>query len=120
MTTTSEKVAAAIFSGSAITALVSTRYWPDIAPEGATLPYITYQVISEIRNDHLKGPGVGKRSRAQINCHAATRKGADALADAVEKHFSTLGRILYRQGTYDVEAQVYWCQLDWSVVVASP
>ena len=123
MTTATQRIAAelaVVSPQTAINALIGTRYWPDIAPDNAALPRITYQVISEIRNDWIDGPGVGKRCRIQINCWAATRNGADALADAVEAQLSQTGRIVFRNSTYDSEAQIYWTILDWSVPIASP
>jgi len=121
MTTATQRTAAMLAAASAVTTLVGARYWPDIAPDNAALPRITYQVISEIRNDHLSGPGVGKRCRIQINCWAATRNGADALADAVEVAASNAqGRIVFRNSDYDIEAQIYRTQLDWSVPILNP
>lgn len=123
MATPSQTIAAAIAGASSITALVGTRYWPDVAPDDAALPRITWQVISQIRNDWLAGPGVGQRVRIQVNCWSAKsagRAGADTLGDTVEAVLKLTGHILFRQSTYDPEAQIYWTQLDWSVAIASP
>ena len=123
LTTAYDRIAdelAVVSPQTAINALIGTRYWPDIAPEDAALPRVTYQVISEIRNDWISGPGVGKRCRIQINCWARTRAGADQLGDAVEAQLSYNGRIIFRLSTYDQEAQIYSTQLDWSVPILSP
>jgi hypothetical protein len=121
MTTATETTAALLKDTATITALIGTRYWPDIAPDDAALPRVTFQVISEIRNDFLSGPGIGKRCRVQINCWDRTRTGADAVANAVEVAASNAqGRIVFRQSTYDSDAQIYWTQLDWSIPVLSP
>jgi len=119
MTTATQLTAATIAGASSITSIVGTRYWPDYR-EIDTLPSLTFRDISEIRYDPLDGPGSKKRVRMQINCYAATRTAADALADAVENVLSLTGRIVFRQSTYDVETQIYWAQLDWMVPVATP
>lgn len=119
MTTAIETTAATIAATSAITSLVGTRYWPNHR-QNETLPAITYEVISEIRNDWIEGPGVGKRCRVQLDCWAETRTSADALADSVETALSATGRVLYRRGSYDHEVEIYRVQLDWSVGILNP
>ena len=119
--TATQTAAAAIAGASAVIALVGSRYWPDRASvDSPALPYITFQVITELRDDFLAGPGQGKRCRIQFNCYGKTRAAADALADALEAALKLTGWIKFRQGTYDFEAQAYWAQIDWSVAIASP
>lgn len=119
MAIASETIYSTLVAASAVTALVSTRIWPD-RRNNTTLPSITFQTIAENRHDWLPGPGAAKRVRIQVNCYAATRLAADQLGDAVEATLSATGRIVFRQSTYDAEAQIYWTQLDWSVAIASP
>lgn len=69
----------------ALKTLVSNRVYPDIAPENAVRPYITYQQVG--------GEGVNfvdsttpslKNARMQINVWADTRAAAATLAGQVE------------------------------------
>lgn len=64
--------------------LVGDRIYPLRAPQGAALPYLTYQVISGLRVRNLTdGPcGMGN-PRLQLDCWAATYAGVRALAEAV-------------------------------------
>lgn len=123
MTTANQRCAAMLAAASAVTALVGTRYWPDKADtDQPALPYITWQVISEVRNDHIDLPGRGKRARIQINCYAATRAGADALGNAVEAAASTYrpGRVVLRQSNYEFDSQIYSTLIDWSTSIPNP
>jgi len=69
----------------ALKSLVSNRVYPDVAPENAVRPYITYQQVG--------GEGVNfvdsttpslKNARMQINVWADTRAAAATLAGQVE------------------------------------
>ena len=111
----------AIAAASSVTALVGTRYWPDRADEETpTLPFIIFQNITDLRYDHLAGPGTGKRCRVQFTCYGENRLAASNLADLLESHLAQSGRILFRQSGYDFEVQAYWSQIDWSVIFDSP
>ena len=57
---------------SGVTTLVSTRIYAGMARETATLPYITYQMITGVRFTTVAGLSDAKRKLIQINCHAAT------------------------------------------------
>ncbi len=70
-------------SDAGVSALVGTRVHPMLRPKGGTLPAITYQRISSIRDNSLDGPMDYVSYRIQIDCWAGTYAQAKALGDAV-------------------------------------
>jgi len=68
---------------SGVTNLISTRMYPDDLPQDNTLPCIVYRVISKVPEHDLSGASPLTRYRFQLDSYAATRIGADALAEAV-------------------------------------
>jgi hypothetical protein len=64
----------------ALSPLVAGRVYPDIAPAGVALPYITYQQVGGVALAYLdKTPADRKNGRLQINVWAATRAESTAL-----------------------------------------
>jgi len=69
----------------ALGALVSNRTYPDIAPQGATLPCIVYQQIGGQAFAFLESTMPSKKAAlVQIRTWAATRLAANALARSIE------------------------------------
>lgn len=69
----------------ALTALVSGRVFPDIAPEGTARPYITYQQVGGSSINFLDRTTPSKKNgRWQMNVWADTRLDAGALSRQVE------------------------------------
>ena len=72
---------------SGLTALVSTRVYPDTAPQTATLPFLVYARVSTVR-EHKHGTTGGTetgltQARIQIDCYAATYSALASLCDQV-------------------------------------
>ena len=69
----------------AITALVSTRIYPNRAPQSAALPYITYQRITGDRIYQISSPFVFGIARPvmQIDCWSTSYLNCRAIFDAV-------------------------------------
>lgn len=70
----------------AVTALVSTRVYPDAAPQTATLPFLVYTRISTVREHKFGSAGTETgltQSRIQIDCYASTYSGVSALSEQV-------------------------------------
>lgn len=63
-----------------LTSLVSTRIYPDLMPQSPTLPAITYQMISNVRDERHGGQTADARPRFQITCWASTALAAAAVA----------------------------------------
>lgn len=73
-------------SKSAITSLVSTRILPDVLPQGYRVGSggaITYAVVSTMHDHLINGLAGIARSRIEFTCYAATRAGANAIAEAI-------------------------------------
>lgn len=67
-----------------VTDLIGERFYPDVLPQGAVKPAVVYRVIDRPREHDLAGPADLARTRTQIDCYAATRLAADAVANAIE------------------------------------
>ncbi|AMK19333.1 tail completion protein gp17 [Sphingobium sp. MI1205] len=73
---------ARLLADSGVAAIVGTRVsWLE-RPQGAALPAITLQVISDPRPQHLKGLDGARGTRVQLDCWAASFAQALALARA--------------------------------------
>jgi hypothetical protein len=66
-----------------VSALVSTRIYPVVLPEGKALPALVFQRISSDRHYHLSGYSQLCYARMQITSLATTPEGARGLAEAV-------------------------------------
>lgn len=98
-------------TNAAVTTLVGQRIYPDRLPAGATLPAISYSLISEVPDRYV--PGV-RQARVQISCwsapaeHHGIRSPAEvtALAEAV---ISALSRTELQKeiGSWTVGSETY-------------
>lgn len=78
-----ETVLKATLDGAAgVTALVGTRIYPDIRPQDDALPAIVYTRDSTEYTMTIHSTIALERAQLSIACLAATRAGAEALADA--------------------------------------
>ncbi len=68
---------------SAVTDLISTRMYPLRLPQNATMPAITYQIVSRTHEEHMTGAAGLALARLQLDCYATTHAGSHALAEAV-------------------------------------
>lgn len=66
-------------------ALCGSRCYPDAAPEGVGMPYVTWQQVGGQALNPVDGAVPGKRhARIQINAWASTRLAANALMNSIE------------------------------------
>ena len=77
-------------SAAAVAALVGSRIYPVLLDQGAgvlpsSLPAITYQRISEIREGSFGGPNALPGTLIQVDSWASSFLGAEAVAEAVRK-----------------------------------
>lgn len=97
----------------ALKTLVSNRVYPDVAPAGVVLPYITYQQVGGDVINMLGPYAPGKRNgRFQINVWATTRAAANALMKQVEDAVITSTTLNARSqmaaiSTYEEETKLY-------------
>lgn len=66
-----------------VNAKVGSRIFPIFVPAGQTLPAITYQEISGVRDSVMKGSTGLVSARYQINCWTKKHRAARELADLV-------------------------------------
>lgn len=73
---------ALLINDSAVQSLVSSRIYPELAPEGAAMPYIVYSVVSNSPADSKDGTPI---DQAQVEVYSVDDSYADAndLADKV-------------------------------------
>lgn len=104
----------------ALKTLVSNRVYPDIAPENATRPYITYQQVGGLPVNFVDTATVPSKrnSRFQINVWADTRAAAATLAGQVETalrgaapHTTVLGAPV---ALFDLETRLRGTRQDFS------
>ena len=80
---------------SAITTLVSTRIYPDVAPETATRPYIIYQYVSSEHVRHMTAASDFASRRVQFDVYGDSALSVenvfDALRDALESKRGNIG-----------------------------
>jgi hypothetical protein len=107
---------------SALTGLVAGRVYPDVAPELAALPLITYiQVGGEAPNFLDSATLPSKRNaRVQIDCWATTRAAATTLAQQIEdalRASNTLRPIVLGApvATFDADLKLRGSRQDFSV-----
>jgi hypothetical protein len=77
-----------------VSALVSTRVYPEVAHQQDVAPYIVYNVRSNEPSDTQLSPSTLDTASVEVNCYAATYETAIAISVAVR---GTLDRV---QGTY--------------------
>jgi hypothetical protein len=70
-----------------ITNLVSTNIYPDSAPEDIAMPYITYQVTSELGEPYQLGVSAIADTDIQFNVWAATSESRSAIKAAIRIFF---------------------------------
>ena len=73
------------------------RIYPDIAPDGATKPYLTYQIISA-NHRHYMGGSVGYTTRrVQFDIYADTSEEVDTqfeeLRDQLDGYIGAMGNL---------------------------
>ena len=78
----------------ALRGLVADRVYPDVAPKGAALPYITWQQIGGDAINFVD-PAIPslRNARVQVNVWADTRPQAAAMGRAVEDALRTLAAL---------------------------
>ena len=109
---------------SGLTALVSTRIYPLVCPQGVTYPAVVYQRISTMAREVAMGsdPGI-VRARVQVTAWADNYTSAKAVADKVRlalERYRTTGLfdiyIIGENDLYDEEALKYGVAVDAKVV----
>lgn len=112
-------VEASIFT--ALSGLCSNRVFPDVAPFGTALPYITYTQVGGEAFSHLANTVPDKQNgRFQFNVFGTTRSACMALMAQIETALVTATAFQARPigapvNTYDHDMQLYGCMCDFSI-----
>ena len=91
---------ARLLADAGVSALVATRIYADVAPQGAALPYITTQVISTAHTHHLAGGSRVAQSRVQIDVWASAASSREAIAEAIRQSLMSHVGELVASGTW--------------------
>ena len=100
-----------------VSALVSTRIYPNLAPESAGNPLLVYSTVAENRVDTLPGTNDMRRSMMQISCHADTYAAAKGLAEAVFTALAGNGYLESAVDFYQPDIQVHTVAITWRFLV---
>jgi len=84
-TTVEQAIYSKLSADPAVSALVSTRIYPSVVPQGESMPAITYQMVSGVPEETTDTAQGWRVARFQITCWAETYSGAKTLAEAVRK-----------------------------------
>lgn len=102
------KVGAAIYSllvnDSAVSAVVGTRIYPELAEEGASAPYVVYSVVSNTPSDTKDGTPIDE-AQLEIFSVGNTYAAANDLADKVRAALDRKSQIVV--GTVTVQSIHY-------------
>lgn len=81
--TVEEGVRARLLMLSTLTALVSTRVYLDKLPQSPTYPCVRVSLVDELGDYHLRGGGLSRRARVQVDVFAREVSGVDPYALAM-------------------------------------
>ena len=108
----------ALSSNGGVTALVSTRIYPAVAPDTAAVPYVVYSLSNTDRFHTLVGSSDPAKYQFQIGCTAATYDACKAIVSAVVAALQGNG---YQQFTFDLYDDVterHTMFIGWSFIAA--
>jgi hypothetical protein len=74
-----------IVGRSAVSALISTRMFPDALPQNATMPAITYSKISTTHQHTISRLAGLASCRIQFDCFALTRSASNTIAQTIQQ-----------------------------------
>jgi len=100
-----------------VAAIVSTRIFPNLAPQNAAVPYVTYQLISTVPHNLLKGAAPSERKVFQVNCISNTYLQAKSIAEAAKTAINgTVGYCVGEGDDYFEQTQNHRVRLDVSLI----
>ena len=126
-----------LVGAAAVTAIVGTRIHAIKLPQNATMPAITYQVVSDIPEYDMEGDAGVSTMRLQVECHDRERQGYDAyngarvLGAAVRAALSgfkgTIGSdtiqslfLINTRSLHDDGSGIFRAQMDYSIGYPDP
>ncbi len=123
MTFGAEIIKSALSDDSGLSALIGSRAYLHQAPQGVTMPCVTYFQVSSDINNSLSGPADIIRERWQIDCWADRYSDAMAVSAAVKTAvFSAVGEndlesvvLLSELAQFEAEEALHRVVLDFSL-----
>ena len=107
----------ALSGAAGVTNLVSTRIYPQVAPDSAATPYIVYQVIVGMAHNLTNGAPASERKVIQINCISNSYANAKAIAEAVKAALNVSTGYLTSEGDdYFPQTENHRVRLDFALI----
>lgn len=106
--TLEQAIQSVLIADAAVSALVSTRVYPEMGPQSGTLPSVTYNQATRIQMRNLAGGLVDLNSYSmRLEAHGRTYASAKAVSDAVRDVLLPLfGQIgttgVYIRGVFEI------------------
>lgn len=95
-----QAVRSLLVGSAALTALVSTRIYPKVLPQDASLPAVTYEHVSSIEPGQIDASGQALvQSRIQVTALATDAGGASGYALCKSILEAARAALLYQHGT---------------------
>ena len=88
-----------LVNDSDISALVSTRIFPNVAPQTTTFPFIIYDVTGVNPNDTKEGPSTLDTNDVMISCYSETYSEASNLAQKIRIAMDRINEGIYGDET---------------------
>lgn len=111
MAVAEEALRARLVAVAGVTALVSSRVYPVKLPQSATLPAVTYQRISTVREGAMGADSDIVRVRVQVTSWADSYSGVKSLSEAVraalQRYSGTSAAVDVRDCFLDSELDLY-------------
>lgn len=82
-----------------VSALVSTRIFPNVAPQTTTFPFIIYDVTGVSPNDTKEGPSTLDTNDVMISCYSETYSEASDLAQKIRVAMDRINEGVYNDET---------------------
>ena len=110
-----------------LTALISTRLYPDILPQTPTYPAVTMQLISRVRDHLFHADSTMAKSRYQFSCFGLTRTSAKVVSKqirlALQNYSGMMGGLVSVSAVeidgeidnYETDVKVYSTMLDFLI-----
>ena len=100
-----------------LTGLVASRIFPLVAPQNATVPYITYQVIATEAHNLINAVPAPERKVIQVNGISQSYSNAQAIAAAWKSAINgTVGLLNGGGDDYFPQTQNHRIRLDFALI----
>ena len=100
-----------------VSGLVGARIYPNVAPDNATVPYITYQVVVGISHNLINTAAATERKVIQTNCISNSYANAKVIAEACKSAINgTAGYLTSEGDDYYEQIERHRVRLDFSLI----